>query len=120
MLVNFKGYRLFVLLFLIIPLPLKAYDHSVTHPRLTDWAVQLYNQKYSLQISDQQKNWLMLGAAAEDQPLLRTMHHFWWPQTNRPLSAGAYQLMSLQTAPSWGLDGRAQASLIYGPIFSWN
>ncbi|NCU44738.1 hypothetical protein EOM71_03620, partial [Candidatus Falkowbacteria bacterium] len=28
--------------------------------------------------------------------------------------------MSLQTAPSWGLDGRAQASLIYGPIFSWN
>lgn len=120
MLVNFKGYRLFVLLFLIIPLPLKAYDHSVTHPRLTDWAVQLYNQKYSLPISDQQKNWLMLGAAAEDQPLLRTMHHFWWPQTNRPLSAGAHQLMSLQTAPSWGMDGRAQANLIYGSIFSWN
>lgn len=120
MLVNFKGYRLFVLLFLIIPLPLKAYDHSVTHPRLTDWAVQVYNQKYSLPISDQQKNWLMLGAAAEDQPLLRTMHHFWWPQTNRPLSAGAHQLMSLQTAPSWGLDGRAQANLIYGSIFSWN
>ncbi len=120
MLVNYCRRWWAVLLFLITPWPLRAYDHSVTHPRLTDWSVQLYNQKYSLQISDQQKNWLLLGATAEDQPLLRTMHHFWWPQTNRPLSAGAYQLMSLQTAPSWGLDGRAQASFIYGSIFSWN
>lgn len=99
--------------------PALAYDHNITHPRLTSWSVQVYNLAFRPLISDQELKWLATGAAAEDEPVLRTMNHFWWPQTDRPLSAGSYHLMSLETAPDWAMSPGAQANLIYGSAFSW-
>ena len=112
-------YFLFSLLWLISFKPVLAYDHNITHPRLTSWSVQAYNLAFRPLISDQELQWLAAGAAAEDKPVLRTMNHFWWPQTDRPLSASSYHLMSLETAPDWAMSPGAQANLIYGPSFSW-
>jgi len=112
-------FLLFLLLGFVGPRAVLAYDHQITHPRFTSWSVQIYNLAFRPVITNQELEWLATGAAAEDQPVLRTMNHFWWPQTDRPLSAGSYHLMSLETAPDWGLAPGAQANLIYGPSFSW-
>lgn len=111
---------IWLLFFFIIHQPIvQAYDNTVTHPRLISWSVQAYNLAYRPSLGPTELTWLASGASAEDEPILRTMNHFWWPQLDRPLSAGAYQFLPLSSSPNWGWSAQAQANLVYGPSFSW-
>ncbi|HQB50646.1 MAG TPA: lamin tail domain-containing protein [bacterium] len=118
-----RGIVIFIGLgFLLWPnllLPLKianAYDVGVTHQRLTTWTAE----QSARAIATEEKAWLIAGAAAEDQPISRTLHHFWSPQTDQPLNRGLYATMNLATAPDWGQTGDRQASWLYQGKFSWN
>lgn len=116
-----RGITIIWLLFLLLigrPI-VRAYDHTVTHPRLVSWSVQAYNLAYQPSLGPTELSWIAAGAVAEDQPILRTMNHFWWPQADRPLSVGAYSLLPLSSSPNWGWSAQAQSDLIYGPAFSW-
>lgn len=94
----------------------QAYDVGVTHQRLTTWIAE----QSARAITAEEKAWLVAGAVAEDQPISRTLHHFWSPQTDQPLNKGFYAAMNLATAPDWGQTGDRQASWLYQGKFSWN
>jgi len=94
----------------------QAYDVGVTHQKLTAWTAE-----HSVRpITAEEKAWLIAGAAAEDKPISRTLHHFWSPQTDQPLNKGLYAAMNLATAPDWGQTGDRQSSWLYQGKFSWN
>ena len=75
-----------ILFLLIIPVKSFAYDNLTTHPALTSEMVKLYNNFSNQKISDEEKEWLLQGSQKEDDPVIRTLNHFYDPIYQRGLS----------------------------------
>src|SRR6056297_3165106 len=75
--------KIFLVLFLIIYFltahSVEAYSAKTTHPALTSQVVSFYNHLHpDKPITDEQKEWLMLGSELEDTPP-RWVNHFYDP-----------------------------------------
>lgn len=55
-----------------------SYDTNIAHPYLTEKAIEVFNNNSEIQISNEQKNWIVKGAIEEDTPI-RWMNHFYNP-----------------------------------------
>ncbi|MGB9848002.1 MAG: lamin tail domain-containing protein [Minisyncoccia bacterium] len=118
----FKKRFLIILFLLILPFKLLAYDNLTTHPALTSEIVKFYNNFAQFRINEQEKQWLIEGSIKEDDPLARTLNHFYDPIYQRGLSgeinAGALTpfLTILKplilTAKDWAQNSYAQATFL--------
>lgn len=70
-----------------MPSGVLAYDNLTTHPALTSEMVKLYNEHYSPKLLEQERLWLMEGSQKEDEPVFRTLNHFYDPIYQRALNA---------------------------------
>jgi hypothetical protein len=55
-----------------------AYDDKTTHPALTDEIVDFYNLNFGEKITEEEKEWIVLGSMLEDTPP-RWINHFYDP-----------------------------------------
>ena len=106
-LIVFIGGGIFLSLFLFT----NAYSPHVTHAPLADKSSDLYNKFYSTNaLTVQEREWIMQGSADEDDPLLRTVHHFYDPINNKGLPG-------YTSSKIWARDGAAQYGI--GGDYSW-
>lgn len=61
-----------------------SYDTNIAHPYLTEKAVEVFNNNSEIQISNEQKSWIVRGAIEEDTPI-RWMNHFYNPNSGNGL-----------------------------------
>jgi hypothetical protein len=118
---NYRCLILF-LIALLFPFQIFAYDNLTTHPALTQEIVKFYNQFYQPKINDQEKQWLMTGSKEEDDPVVRTLNHFYDPVYHRGLSGDINaDVMTplltvlkpfIQSAKDWAKNSYAQATFL--------
>ena len=58
-----------------------SYDDKTTHPGLTDEIVDFYNFSSQTKLTDEEKEWIVLGSINEDTPP-RWINHFYDPIYN--------------------------------------
>ncbi|MCX8015840.1 MAG: lamin tail domain-containing protein [Patescibacteria group bacterium] len=115
--------RFWIILFLLIfPFKSFAYDNLTTHPALTSEIVKFYNNFYTPKINEEERNWLINGSTKEDEPISRTLNHFFDPVYNRGLNneinAGALapflRILKpfIQTAKEWAQNSYKQAMFL--------
>src|SRR3989339_518980 len=93
----------FVILWLVLNLPIKAYDNTMVHPAITEEVVKFYNLNFSSnKISDQEMNWIKQGSIEEDAGI-RSLNHFYDPIHN--LGLKGVEL----SAKNWSQNTLAQA-----------
>ncbi|HOV88665.1 MAG TPA: hypothetical protein PLB74_01205, partial [Candidatus Paceibacterota bacterium] len=113
---------LVILFLLIIPVKSFAYDNLTTHPALTSEMIKLYNNFSNQKISDEEKQWLLQGSQKEDDPVIRTLNHFYDPIYQRGLSGeingGALGPIlnvlkpMIKSAKEWSQNSYAQATFL--------
>ncbi len=59
----------------------RSYDDKTTHPGLTDEIVDFYNLSSENKLTDEEKEWIVLGSINEDTPP-RWINHFYGPIHN--------------------------------------
>ncbi|MBU2416696.1 hypothetical protein KKA89_01745, partial [Patescibacteria group bacterium] len=64
-----------------------GYDHLITHPKLTNGAITIYNNQTSNKLTNQQQNWIVEGSIAEDTDP-RYLNHYYDPTTGQGLNGG--------------------------------
>jgi len=79
----------------------RGYDNLIVHPKLTQEAIDLYNQEFPKQkLTSKQKDWIVQGSIAEDTDP-RYLNHFYNPKTGRGLNDGSYYGIS---AKKWAYN----------------
>ena len=107
-------YFLFIVTFAAVP-PANAYDAYATHPILTNWSVNLYNQKFTPLITEAEKRWLEQGSIDEDDDG-RCLNHFYDPVYHKSWQLlGSEAKFPVLTAPNWAQNPFAQA--VYDPLY---
>lgn len=93
--------------FLMVVIPVFAYDQQNTHPALTDEIVDFYNLNFpDKKINKEEKQWLTQGAIDEDSGV-RMLYHFYDPVYNRGLA-----LVAGASSKDWGLSANFQANVL--------
>ena len=93
-----------------------AYDSHFAHRQLVARTLALWQEAKQLRLDQEQIDWIVDGAEAEDYPAVRALNHFYDPTTARGLTVMGVQLG--QAAPDWALDDKNQQSG-WGGDFSW-
>lgn len=98
-----------------------AYDSTVTHPALTKEVFEFYNNFYSNKISEENINLAMKGAIEEDEPLVRTINHFYDPISGKGLNNKNAELLApfisilnplIKSAKEWAQNTQAQSNFL--------
>ncbi|MCG2694466.1 lamin tail domain-containing protein, partial [Candidatus Parcubacteria bacterium] len=97
----------FILVIFLLPVFCYGYGNEKTHPALTNETVDVFNYYYypTLEITNEQKVFLLKGSKEEDEPLSRPLNHFYDPVYERGLNEGLSVGMS---AKEWSQDTLAQ------------
>lgn len=93
-----------------------AYDSHFAHRQLVARTLALWQEAKQLRLDQEQIDWIVDGAEAEDYPAVRALNHFYDPTTARGLTIRGLALG--QAAPDWALDDKNQQSG-WGGDFSW-
>jgi hypothetical protein len=75
-----------------------SYNSIITHPRLTEVAIEVFQKKTNIELSSDQKSYIIQGSINEDA-LPRPLNHFYNPATGLGLE-GAHK-----SAKEWALNG---------------
>ena len=118
----FKKNFWIILFLLFFPFNVFAYDNLTTHPALTSEIVKFYNNFYSSKITEEEKQRIIEGSIKEDEPLTRTLNHFYDPVYQKGLSgeinAGAFtpflKILKpfIKNAKEWAQNSYAQANFL--------
>jgi hypothetical protein len=84
-----------------------AYSPEATHAGLAEQTVYFYNQNFSRQIAEREKDLIIKGAIEEDWPIVRSLNHFYDPIRNIGISG-------FRTAKDWAVED------FNGNDFAWN
>ncbi|MFA5838767.1 MAG: immunoglobulin-like domain-containing protein [Candidatus Paceibacterota bacterium] len=88
-----------------------VYSYGVeTHRAITKEVIEFYNESNKREISDKEKEIIMLGSKEEDKPVYRTVNHFYDPIYNKGL------LSKFLPAYDWAENTNAQA--MYSPQYA--
>jgi len=93
-----------------------AYDGAFAHRQLSDRTIYLWQQARKAQVTDEEKKWLVDGSEQEDNPVYRSINHFYDPLTGRGLNLFGNQLGF--SAPEWASKQGRQNEL-WGGDFGW-
>ncbi len=118
----------FLIIFFILFIPNIgfSYNSKTTHKKLTEIAVDFYNQISFLKINETEKQLIIKGSAEEDDSL-RFINHFYDPVYNKTWRfLGIQYLFNELTAKEWAKNPFAQAvydlasigPVIKSPVFS--
>jgi len=107
--------RKFIILIIIFLINLVwtngVYSYGVeTHKAMTKEVIEFYNELNEKEISNKEKEVIMLGSKEEDKPVYRTVNHFYDPIYNKGL------LSTFLPAYDWAENTNAQA--MYSPQYA--
>ena len=93
-----------------------AYNTQTTHPYLTKFAIELYNQNFPQRtITKEEQQWLIKGSIDEDKGL-RKINHFYDPVFNETWKLGGTEyVIPALTAKEWSQNPLAQS--FYDPVY---
>ncbi len=101
--------------FLFFAVCVLSYDNLITHPKLTESAINIYEQEAGKYLNYQQTNWIIKGSIDEDNDP-RYLNHFYNPQTGRGLNDGWFHG---QSAKNWAFSqDSATGDYSVGAIFN--
>lgn len=84
-----------------------CYDSNIAHPHIAELAIDLYNQNFDPDLTEEEKRCILTGAREEDTPT-RWLNHFYDPVHNQGLK-GVYL-----SAKSWAENPNKQTSYALG------
>lgn len=89
----------------------EVYSYEIeTHKAITKETIEFYNESNKREVSDKEKEIIMLGSEKEDNPVYRTLNHFYDPIYNKGL------LSTFLPAYDWAENTNAQA--MYSPQYA--
>jgi len=78
--------RIFIIIFfLLFSFNVFSYDNDSAHPKLTEAAINIYNNQAGTKLDDEKRNWIVEGSIAEDADP-RYLNHFYNPVNNTGLN----------------------------------
>jgi hypothetical protein len=123
--INIKKPIILICIFLVglfyVNQDILAYSNSTTHPALTREIIKYYNSYFNKSVSNDDVEVIVGGSIKEDEPVVRTLNHFYDPNNGKGLNVSNTGLASSiygflipfsRSAKDWANDSFAQANFL--------
>jgi hypothetical protein len=123
--INIKKPIILICIFLVglfyVNQDILAYSNSTTHPALTREIIKYYNSYFNKSVSNDDVGVIVSGSIKEDEPVVRTLNHFYDPNNRKGLNVSNTGLASSiygflipfsRSAKDWANDSFAQANFL--------